>query len=65
MEKQAKDLQDKVSSLEAKILSLEMENKWLKNLVVEKNDARGADELQNLKDSVLRETTPIAKIEQI
>ncbi|KAG5361250.1 Regulatory protein [Yarrowia sp. C11] len=65
MEKQAKDLQDKVSSLEAKILSLEMENKWLKNLVVEKNDARGADELQNLKDSVLRETTPIAKIEQV
>ncbi|KAG5354646.1 Regulatory protein [Yarrowia sp. B02] len=65
MEKQAKDLQDKVSSLEAKILSLEMENKWLKNLVVEKNDARGADELQNLKDSVLRETTPVAKIEQI
>ncbi|KAK9471387.1 uncharacterized protein V1510DRAFT_381113 [Dipodascopsis tothii] len=40
MERTAKELQDKVQQLEGKIMQLEMENKWLKNLVVEKNSAK-------------------------
>ena len=37
LEKSAKDMSDKVSSLESKVSQLETENKWLKNLLVEKN----------------------------
>lgn len=37
LEKTAKELNEKVSSLELKINQLEMENKWLKNLITEKN----------------------------
>lgn len=38
LEKSAKEMQDKVSSLEAKISQLETENQWLKKLILEKND---------------------------
>ncbi|KAI5809547.1 hypothetical protein DFH27DRAFT_508288 [Peziza echinospora] len=37
LEKSAKEMSDKVSALESKINQLEMENKWLKNLITEKN----------------------------
>ncbi|KAL8949029.1 MAG: hypothetical protein Q9183_007638, partial [Haloplaca sp. 2 TL-2023] len=36
LEKTAKELHDKTSSLEAKIGALQMENEWLKNLITEK-----------------------------
>ena len=38
LEKTAKEMTDKVSTLEARINQLEMENKWLKSLITEKND---------------------------
>jgi len=38
LEKSAKDMSDKVSALENRINQLQTENKWLKNLIVEKND---------------------------
>ncbi|KAK8180364.1 uncharacterized protein BKA78DRAFT_239499, partial [Phyllosticta capitalensis] len=38
LEKTAKEMTDKVSSLESRIAQLEMENKWLKGLITEKND---------------------------
>lgn len=38
LEKSAKDMTDKVTSLESKVSQLETENKWLKNLLVEKNE---------------------------
>ncbi len=38
LEKSAKEMNDKVSSLENKVSQLETENKWLKNLLVEKNE---------------------------
>ncbi|KAM0276975.1 hypothetical protein ACHAQH_006210 [Verticillium albo-atrum] len=38
LEKSAKDMSDKVSALESRINLLETENRWLKNLVMEKND---------------------------
>ncbi|KAK9466788.1 hypothetical protein V1512DRAFT_262361 [Lipomyces arxii] len=47
MERTAKDLRDKVGQLENRIVQLEMENKWLKNLVVEKNEAKSVSEILN------------------
>lgn len=38
LEKSAKEMTDKVTSLENKVSQLETENKWLKNLLVEKNE---------------------------
>ncbi|TQS33274.1 hypothetical protein Golomagni_06388, partial [Golovinomyces magnicellulatus] len=38
LEKSAKEMTDKVNGLEAKVSQLETENKWLKNLLVEKNE---------------------------
>ncbi|KAI5195778.1 hypothetical protein E4T39_08101 [Aureobasidium subglaciale] len=37
LEKTAKDMSDKVQLLEARVNQLEMENKWLKGLITEKN----------------------------
>lgn len=53
MERTAKELQDKVQSLESKISQLEMENKWLKNLVVEKNEARDVNDLLDMKKKIM------------
>lgn len=38
LEKSAREMSDKVAALEGRIGQLETENKWLKNLVMEKND---------------------------
>ncbi|ROT43494.1 regulatory protein cys-3 [Sodiomyces alkalinus F11] len=38
LEKTAKEMSDKVTQLESRINLLETENRWLKNLVMEKND---------------------------
>ncbi|KAI9773793.1 MAG: hypothetical protein M1840_006018 [Geoglossum simile] len=38
LERTAKEMTDKCSRLEARIEQLEMENKWLKNLITEKNE---------------------------
>ncbi|TLS25024.1 hypothetical protein PpBr36_07473 [Pyricularia pennisetigena] len=38
LEKSAKEMNDKVNALEGRINQLETENKWLKNLIMEKND---------------------------
>jgi hypothetical protein len=46
LEKSAKEMSDKVSALEGKVNQLEMENKWLKSLLVEKNE--GNDEIVTL-----------------
>lgn len=56
MEKNAKMLQEKVQSLESKVSQLEMENKWLRNLVVEKNEARDVSSLLDMKNKVLADT---------
>ncbi|KAJ4136094.1 hypothetical protein NW768_003702 [Fusarium equiseti] len=43
LEKSAKEMSEKVSVLESKVSQLETENKWLKNLLVDKNE--GNDEI--------------------
>lgn len=44
LEKQSKEMTDKVSALENRINQLEMENKWLKGLITEKSDVKGMEE---------------------
>lgn len=38
LEKSAKEMTERISGLESKVSQLETENKWLKNLLVEKNE---------------------------
>ena len=40
LERSAKDMSDKVTALEGRINQLETENKWLKNLITEKNESK-------------------------
>ncbi|KAF8418555.1 hypothetical protein EV426DRAFT_315492 [Tirmania nivea] len=66
LEKSAKDMADKVSQLEMKINQLEMENKWLKNLITEKNSGKkdgGLDisELFNAKFSAAASAAAVLK----
>ncbi|ANB12995.1 Transcription factor atf1 [Sugiyamaella lignohabitans] len=53
MERNARELMEKVQQLETKVMQLEMENRWLKNLVVEKNEARDVSELLNMRNRIL------------
>ncbi|KAG5976696.1 hypothetical protein E4U58_000029 [Claviceps cyperi] len=46
LEKSAKEMSEKVNALENRISQLETENKWLKNLLVEKNE--GSDDITAL-----------------
>ncbi|KAG6008235.1 hypothetical protein E4U21_004834 [Claviceps maximensis] len=46
LEKSAKEMTEKVNALENRISQLETENKWLKNLLVEKNE--GSDDITAL-----------------
>ncbi|KAK7732853.1 hypothetical protein SLS57_000796 [Botryosphaeria dothidea] len=48
LEKTAKEMTDKVSSLESRVAQLEMENKWLKGLITEKNDGKNTSEFAEL-----------------
>ena len=50
LEKQTKDMSDKVSQLEGKVQQLEMENKWLKGLITDKNDGKSLEALQKQKE---------------
>ena len=45
LEKTVKEVQDKNSKLEAKVTHLEMENKWLKDLITEKNGITSKEEM--------------------
>jgi hypothetical protein len=45
LEKTVKEVQDKNSKLEAKVTQLEMENKWLKELITEKNGISSKEEI--------------------
>lgn len=48
LEKSAKEMSEKVSLLENRIQQLETENKWLKNLIMEKNDASSKEDIVKL-----------------
>jgi len=54
LEKTAKEMTDKASMLETKVHQLEMENKWLKSLITEKNEM-GQSGFQELYEKFTRE----------
>ena len=58
LEKSAKDMNDKVSRLENRVTTLETENKWLKDMLMEKHD--GKIDLDKLWKafSIAKEKTP-------
>ena len=45
LEKTVKDVTDKNSELEAKVTELELENRWLKNLITDKNGQQTKEEI--------------------
>jgi len=56
LEKSAKEMSDKVQFLEARVGQLEMENKWLKGLITEKN-LKGPDATSNVSSVDAKEVT--------
>ncbi|PWI74043.1 Regulatory protein cys-3 [Purpureocillium lilacinum] len=59
LEKSAKEMTDKITSLEGKVSQLETENKWLKNLLVEKNE--GSDDITALWKEFTKHATEKTK----
>jgi hypothetical protein len=64
LERTVKEINDKNTQLQAKLNQLEMENKWLKNLIVEKNGNQSKEEIaeafqQFRRESEERETETI------
>lgn len=51
LERTAKDMSEKVTALEGRIQQLETENKWLKNMILEKNG--GNEQISTLLDKEL------------
>lgn len=64
MERTAREMQEKIQQLEGKVTQLQMENRWLRNLVVEKNEARDVSELLNLKSRIISSADPLVKSEE-
>lgn len=56
LERSMKEVNDKNTALEAKINQLEMENKWLKNLVTEKNGKQTKEEIAEAFQKFRRES---------
>lgn len=55
MERTLKNLNEKVSLYNARIHKLEMENKCLKSLIIEKNEQKSNDLLKQIKErSIVR-----------
>jgi hypothetical protein len=53
LEKTSKEMTEKAAKLETKVQQLEMENKWLKGLITEKNDVKG--DFQELYEKFTKE----------
>ena len=56
LEKTVKEVSDKNATLQAKLDQLEMENKWLKNLVMEKNGSKTEKEITDMYQKFRRES---------
>lgn len=55
LERTAKEMTDKAAALEARIGQLEMENKWLKSLITEKNENK--DDVADLRRKFVKQGT--------
>ena len=56
LERTVKEVSDKNAGLQAKIDQLEMENKWLKNLVMEKNGSETEKDIADMFQKFRRES---------
>jgi hypothetical protein len=56
LERTVKEVNDKNAQLQAKLNQLEMENKWLKNLIVEKNGKQSKEEIAEAFQQFRRES---------
>jgi hypothetical protein len=56
LERTVKEVNDKNTKLQAKLNQLEMENKWLKNLIVEKNGNQSKEEIAEAFQQFRRES---------
>jgi hypothetical protein len=56
LERTVKEVNDKNAQLQSKITQLEMENKWLKNLIVEKNGNQSKEEIAKAFQQFRRES---------
>jgi len=56
LERTVKDISDKNAALEARVNQLEMENKWLKNLITEKNGSPSKEEFAEAYKQFRRES---------
>lgn len=59
MEQKARELQDKVTSLEKKLMTVEMENKCLKSLILKKNEEDNVKLLESIKKRSITDSKPI------
>ncbi|KAK6460974.1 hypothetical protein DFJ63DRAFT_314771 [Scheffersomyces coipomensis] len=59
MEQKSKELQDKVLGLEKRLKTLEMENKCLKNLILQQNEQKNSDLLENIKKRSILYSQPV------
>ncbi|TGZ79764.1 hypothetical protein EX30DRAFT_349991 [Ascodesmis nigricans] len=55
LEKTAREMSERVAILEQRIQTLEMENKWLKNLIVEKNGGKSGEEIMQPQTPGMKE----------
>ncbi|KAI9712637.1 MAG: hypothetical protein M1812_006817 [Candelaria pacifica] len=62
LERTAKEQSNKASALEARIQHLEMENKWLKNLITEKNENK--EDITELWRKFNKENSPGSKVSE-
>lgn len=56
LEQSAKQMSDKMTAMEARIQQLETENKWLKNLITEKNEKEKNNDVEALFKKFSKET---------
>ncbi|KAK6458359.1 uncharacterized protein RJT20DRAFT_133792 [Scheffersomyces xylosifermentans] len=59
MEQKSKELQDRVMALEKKLKTLEMENKCLKNLILQQNEQKNTDLLESIKKRSILDSKPV------
>ncbi|KAG2733947.1 hypothetical protein G9P44_003472 [Scheffersomyces stipitis] len=59
MEQKSKELQDRLLALEKKLKTLEMENKCLKNLILEQNEKKNTDLLESIKKRSILDSKPV------
>lgn len=59
MERRSKELEEKVVALEKKLKQVEMENKYLKNMVLQQNEQKNNDLLESIKRRSILDSKPV------